>query len=70
MSIAKREGNQANGRNVLLLVTKCTGNRQTYISKDIAIYKDVDEPINFYNQGQIIYEGIGLIDYIFIPCFI
>ena len=37
------------------------------LSKDIAIYKDVDEPINFYNQGQIIYEGIGLIDYIFIP---
>ena len=37
------------------------------LSKDIAIYKDVDEPINFYNQGKIIYEGIGLIDYIFIP---
>ena len=37
------------------------------LPKDIAIYKDVDEPINFYNQGKIIYEGIGLIDYIFIP---
>lgn len=37
------------------------------LSKDIEIYKDVDEAINFYNQGQIIYEGIGLIDYIFIP---
>lgn len=37
------------------------------LSKDIAIYKDVDEPIIFYNKGQIIYEGSGLIDYIFVP---
>ena len=37
------------------------------LSKDIEIYKDVDEPICFYRQGQILYEGIGFIDYVFVP---
>jgi dipeptidase E len=37
------------------------------LSKDISIYKDVDEPISFYKQDEIIYDCIGFIDYVFVP---
>jgi dipeptidase E len=37
------------------------------LSKDISIYKDVDEPISFYKQDEIIYDGTGFIDYVFVP---
>lgn len=37
------------------------------ISKELDILKKVDEPIDFYNKGEIIYDGIGLISYTFIP---
>ena len=36
------------------------------LSKDLDIYKLVDTPIYFYGRG-IINEGLGLIDYVFIP---
>ena len=37
------------------------------LSKDLHIFESVDEPIDFYNKGEIIYDGIGLISYTFIP---
>ena len=37
------------------------------LAKELSLLKNVDEPIDFYNRGEIIYDGIGLIDYIFIP---
>lgn len=37
------------------------------LSEKIHIFKLVDEPIDFYNKAKIIYEGIGFIDYAFIP---
>ena len=37
------------------------------LSKRLDIFESVDEPIDFYNKGKIIYEGIGFIDYTFIP---
>ncbi len=37
------------------------------LSENLDIFKIVDEPINFYNNGDIIYDGIGLINYVFIP---
>ncbi len=37
------------------------------LSKRLEIFKNVDEPINFYNKDEIIYDGINLIDYVFIP---
>lgn len=37
------------------------------LSKELNILKTVDEPIDFYNKGEILYDGIGLIGYIFIP---
>lgn len=36
------------------------------LSKRLDIFESVDEPIDFYNKGKIIYEGIGFIDYTFI----
>ena len=33
------------------------------LSKELSLLKNVDEPIDFYNRGEIIYDGIGLIDY-------
>lgn len=37
------------------------------LGKDLKIFEPVDNPISFYNKDDIIYEGIGFIDYIFIP---
>ena len=37
------------------------------LSEQLDILKTVDEPIDFYNKGEIIYDGIGLIRYTFIP---
>ena len=37
------------------------------LSKQLDILKTVDEPIDFYNKSEIIYDGIGLISYTFIP---
>lgn len=37
------------------------------LSKRLDIFKNVDEPINYYNKDEIIYDGINLIDYVFIP---
>lgn len=31
------------------------------------ILDEVDEPICFYEKDDIVYEGLGLIDYAFIP---
>ncbi len=36
------------------------------LSKDLKIYDLIDTPLDFYNKG-IIYDGLGLIDYVFIP---
>lgn len=37
------------------------------LSQNLDIYKKVDDPVDFYNKGKIIYDGIRLIDYQFIP---
>lgn len=37
------------------------------LSQNLEIYKNVDDPVDFYNKCKIIYDGIGLIDYQFIP---
>ncbi|MCR5186331.1 MAG: peptidase E [Clostridia bacterium] len=37
------------------------------LSENLDIFKIVDEPINCYNNGDIIHDGIGLINYVFIP---
>ncbi len=37
------------------------------LSKNINILNQVDDPINFYREDGIIYRGLGLIDYVFIP---
>lgn len=37
------------------------------LSKDINILNRVDAPISFYQEDDIIYRGLGLIDYVFIP---
>lgn len=38
------------------------------LSKNLKVLDIVDEPINFYNDNdKISYEGIGLVDYVFIP---
>ncbi len=37
------------------------------LSKRLDIFKNVDDPIDFYNKDEIIYDGINLIDYVFIP---
>ena len=37
------------------------------MSKSIELFKIVDEPIDFYQKNEIIYEGLNLIDYTFIP---
>ena len=37
------------------------------LSKRLDIFESVDDTIDFFNKSKIIYEGIGLIDYAFIP---
>ena len=37
------------------------------LSKNIELFKIVDEPIDFYQKNEIIYDGLNLIDYTFIP---
>ena len=37
------------------------------LSKRLDIFESVDEPIDFYNKGEIVYDGIGFINYTFIP---
>lgn len=37
------------------------------ISKDLKKFDIVDEPVDFYKKGPVIYEGIGIIDYTIIP---
>ena len=37
------------------------------LSKRLDIFKSVDEPIDFYNKGEIVYDGIIFINYTFIP---
>lgn len=37
------------------------------VGKDMRIFEKVDEPIKFYDKNNIIFEGLGFIDYTFIP---
>lgn len=37
------------------------------LSRNIKILDSVDAPISFYKENSIVYNGIGLIDYVFIP---
>ena len=37
------------------------------LSKDLGVFKSVDDPIGFYDKDKIIYNGLGLINYEFIP---
>lgn len=37
------------------------------LSKDLDVFRNVDDPIEFYNRNIIIHNGLGLIDYVFIP---
>ena len=37
------------------------------LSKDLDVFKNVDDPIEFYDKDKIIYNGLGLINYAFIP---
>lgn len=37
------------------------------LSQKLDIFKNVDDPINFYNKDEVIYDGINLINYVFIP---
>lgn len=37
------------------------------LANDLRILDRVDEPIAFYDSNNVIYEGLGLIDFIFIP---
>ena len=37
------------------------------LSKDLSPFDKVDEPINCYDDSDVIYSGMGLIDYLFIP---
>lgn len=37
------------------------------VGKDIRIFEQVDDPIKFYYEDNIIFEGLGFIDYTFIP---
>lgn len=37
------------------------------LCKDLKIFQTVDEPIRFYEKDRILYDGLNLIDYIFIP---
>jgi len=37
------------------------------LSKDLEPLAIVDEPICFYNESKVIWEGIGLVDYLIIP---
>lgn len=37
------------------------------LSNDLKVFDVVDEPIKFYDKNEIIYNGINLINYIFIP---
>ena len=37
------------------------------LSENLSLYSIVDEPINCYDDSDVTYSGMGLIDYIFIP---
>ena len=37
------------------------------LSKDLDVFRNVDDPIVFYDRNRIIHNGLGLIDYVFIP---
>ncbi len=37
------------------------------LCKDLKIFDKVDEPIKFYGKNSVIYDGLNLIDYVFIP---
>lgn len=37
------------------------------LGKDIKIFDIIDEPIKFYGKNRILYNGLGFINYIFIP---
>ncbi|MCI8965271.1 MAG: type 1 glutamine amidotransferase-like domain-containing protein [Clostridia bacterium] len=37
------------------------------LGKDIKIFDTIDNPIKFYEKDRILYNGLGFIDYIFIP---
>lgn len=37
------------------------------LSQKLDIFKYVDDSINFYNKDEVIYDGINLINYVFIP---
>lgn len=37
------------------------------LSPDLTTLSLVDEPLNFYKCDEIIYEGLGLIDYLIVP---
>ena len=37
------------------------------LGNELEIFNIVDEPISFYQKDNIIYEGLGFIDYIVIP---
>ena len=37
------------------------------LSRRLNLYENVDDPIDYYNKGEIIYDGLNLINYVFIP---
>ena len=37
------------------------------LSDNLEYLKTIDKPITFYNQTKVNYEGIGFVDYLFIP---
>lgn len=37
------------------------------LCKNIEIFTRVDEPVSFYKENDLVLEGIGFIDYVFIP---
>lgn len=37
------------------------------LGNKLEVFDKVDEPISFYQKDSIIYEGLGFIDYTFIP---
>lgn len=37
------------------------------LTRNIDVFKMVDEPVDFYKKNEIIYDGLNLINYIFVP---
>lgn len=37
------------------------------LASDLTVLNLVDEPISFYENNNVIYEGLGLLDYLIVP---